>query len=331
MNKLIIASVGLIISYSTYAVEASIGRVVEVHGSGFISRDGKTKEIRKGDQLYPHSEIVVEHAGQVTFTDNADHRYHLGNSSSVAIGTNSVELRTGDVWFQSLNKTENYQLKTANALVDFQGGEAILSYDITKGKTQLMVINGMMKLSNIHTSELNLSVAEGNFSFIDLNYEAGAPRDPTPVGQKTYKQLVGMFHGVGPLDKKSEGVFNNHGETKREIASVHEETHAVTKHEVTHDVVQTSDEKPVPRNKDLEAYKAKMKQKKPAVAMCKPPTPSYKTAPMVVHIYGLKSATAPSTSSRMPASVKEEPATATKIENNDVKETDKLLQALKNL
>ena len=194
MNKTIVAVFILIFSYSSLAAESSVGRVVEIKGEGFISRAGKTKEIKKGDQLYSNSEIVVEHSGQVTFTDNADHRFHLGNSSSAAIGTNTVELRTGDVWFQSLNKTENYQIKTANALIDYQGGEAILSYDASKGKTQLMVINGMMKLSNLRTTELNLNVAEGNFSFVDSNYEGGAPRDPTPVGEKTYKQLITTFH-----------------------------------------------------------------------------------------------------------------------------------------
>jgi hypothetical protein len=323
MNKIIITSFFLLASYATNATEASIGRIVEVHGSGFISKDGKTKEIRKGDQLYPNSEIVVEHSGQVTFTDNADHRYHMGNAASVALGPNSVELRTGDIWFQSLNKSENYQLKTANATVDYQGGEAILSYDISKGKTQLMVINGMMKISNIHTPELNLNVAEGNFSFVDLNYEAGAPRDPTPVGEGTYKQLIGMFHGIGPMDKHTAEVFT-HSEVKREIASVHEVAH---------------EEKKYPVNKDLAEYKKNFMFKKTTVHPKK--VQSLNSAPLIVKIYGVKTSPektevavkAPekvSASARMPASVKEEPV-AEKAETAKTKEADKLIQALKNL
>jgi hypothetical protein len=315
MNKLIILTCIVFVSCNSFAVELSAGRIIEIKGEGFISRGGKTKEIRKGDQIYANSEIAVEHTGYVTFTDNADHRFHLGNSSSVAIGTNTVELRTGDLWFQSLNKTENYQVKTANALVDYQGGEAIISYDVGKGKTQLMVINGMMKLSNLRTTELNLSVAEGNFSFIDMNYEEGAPRDPTPVGEKTYHQLISMFHGISPLDKKSEVIFK-HEEVKREIASVH--TEAV---EVTVPVAVVLQEK--------------AKKVHTAVAKIKKVSKVGKQEMLSVHIFGMKSAPE-KMSLRMPASVKEAPAAVIHpavppVEVNKVKETEILLQSLKNL
>lgn len=249
MNKTIIITACFLFSLTSIANDLSIGRIVEIKGEAFISRDGKTKEVRKGDQLYPNSELVIEHTGQITFTDNADHRFHLGNATSVGIGINNIELRSGDIWFQSLNKSENYQVKTANAVIDYQGGEAILSYDAMKGKTQLMVINGMMKLSNLRTTDLNMSVGEGNFSFVDNTYEEGAPRDPTPVGDKTYKQLVSMFKGVGPMDKKSEEIFHHDGASKgasREIASVHE-----TKHEVVHKTKAV-------KNPEYEAYKASL-------------------------------------------------------------------------
>jgi hypothetical protein len=188
-----------------------------------------------------------------------------------------------------------------------------------------------MKISNIHTPELNLNVAEGNFSFVDVNYEAGAPRDPTPVGEGTYKQLIGMFHGISPMDKHAAEVFT-HTETKREIASVHEVAHE-TKHEVTHE------EKRFPVNKDLAEYKKNFMFKKTIAHPKK--VQVLNSAPLVVKIYGGKTAPGktevaaktPETESahaRMPASVKEEPV-AEKAESAKTKEADKLIQALRNL
>ncbi len=231
MNKiaLIVAS---LFSFHLFAADIEFGRIVDLKGEGFISYNGKTREMRKGDTIEMGAEIVVEHHGQVTFTDNADHRFHLGNASSAAVFGKGIELRSGDLWFQSLNKNDTYTIKTANAVVEYNGGEAILTYDSGKGKSQLMVINGVMKLANLRQSELNLTVGEGHFSFVDNGYEEGAPRDPTPVGEKTYGQLVSLFNGVAPMDKHSEEIFKAHDkkenhepahEVSRALASVHQE------------------------------------------------------------------------------------------------------------
>ncbi len=211
MNKiLIIASFISLNAMSSETANSTFGRIVDLKGSGFISFQGKTREIKKGDSIEVGAEIVIEHKGQVSFTDNADHRFHLGNASSAALSAHSLELRSGDLWFQSLNKNDDYSVKTVNAMVNYQGGEGILSYDSNKGKTQLMVINGMMKLANLSQPELNLSVAEGHFSFVDNSYDEGAPRDPTPVGEKTYGQLVGLFNAIAPMDKNSSAIFKDH-------------------------------------------------------------------------------------------------------------------------
>ena len=223
MNKLLVIIAVLALPAFSYAAPVQFGRIVDIKGSGFISYEGQTHEIKKGEIINVNSEINIEHSGQVVFTDNADHRFYLGNASSVAVYAGRVELRNGDIWFQSINKMDDYKITSANAVVNYQGGEAIFSYDSDKGKTQLMVINGLMKLSNLRAPELNLTVAEGNFSFVDLDFEEGMPRDPTPVGQKTYGQLVAMFPGVTPMDKHSAEIFKDNdraqAKTSRGIAS----------------------------------------------------------------------------------------------------------------
>lgn len=276
MNKILAVLALIALPVISQASPATYGRIVDIKGAGFISYGGKTHEIKKGEVIYANSEIVVEHSGQVTFTDNADHRFHMGNATSVAVYPGKVELRSGDLWVQSLNKVEDSTLTSANALVNYQGGEAIFSYDSAKGKTQLMVINGLMKFSNLRAPELNLTVAEGNFSFVDLAFEEGMPRDPTPVGQKTYGELVSMFQGVTPMDKHSVEIFkdNDHG-TKpvvaRKIASVS-----------THDTATSELEK---------EYKAEvMKMAKPVVTApvkTKSPVTTPVANKLVVKIYGL--------------------------------------------
>ena len=223
MSKIVITCL-FILSFNLSAQDkqlSAFGRIIDLKGSGFISYEGKTKEIRKGDVIQSNSEIVIEHSGQVTFTDNADHRFYLGNSSSVFVKNNTLILRDGDMWFQSLNKDDTFKISTANAAVDYQGGEAIITYDSLKGKTQLMVINGLMKLSNLRNSELNLSVSEGHFSFVENSYEDGMPRDPTPVGEKTYAQLVSLFSGVAPMDKNAVRLFSEQkvSQSREESAS----------------------------------------------------------------------------------------------------------------
>lgn len=231
MNKILSILAVLILPTLTFAASVQFGRVVDIKGSGFISYEGQTHEIKKGEILYVNSEINIEHAGQVTFTDNADHQFHMGNSSTAALYAGKLELRSGDVWVQSINKTDEYLLTSANATVNYTGGEAILSYDSVKGKTQLMVINGLMKFSNLRTPELNLTVAEGNFSFVDPSFEEGMPRDPTPVGEKTYGQLVSIFPGVSPMDKHSAEIFKGNGTGKKAERSIASAPEAPAHHE----------------------------------------------------------------------------------------------------
>lgn len=354
MNKTLLFAVA--ISFNLFASESGtpyFGRVVDLKGDGFISYKGKTREIRKGDAIEIGAEIVIEHHGQVTFTDNADHRFHLGNASSASVSGNSLELRSGDLWFQSLNKNDDYKIQTANATVNYQGGEAILSYDTIKGKTQLMVINSMMKLSNLRAPELNLSVAEGHFSFVDNAYDEGAPRDPTPVGEKTYKELAALFNGVSPMDKNSAAIFKSHekdGHTKirptRAIASATE-----------HHEEEKEDKKIAVDPKIMEEYKngllnkahskKHVSNKSSAVRAATLEKKNMTTTKLVIHIYGqINRGAAIVGKSRMPASVIDQdvpndvdptnvtPASATpysKDYKNQYKESDKLIDDLSKL
>lgn len=334
MNKIFLMT--LTLSFNLMAYEpavAKFGRIVELKGSGFISYNGKTREIIKGDTIEVGAEIVIEHLGLVSFTDNADHRFHLGNSSSARVTATSLELRGGDLWFQSLNKSDDYNIKTANAIVNYQGGEGILSYDSVKGKTQLMVINNMMRLSNLRSPELNLSVSEGHFSFIDNAYDEGAPRDPTPVGEKTYTQLVALFGGIAPMDKNSAAIFKNH----RTVASVEP---------VKEDKKVEIDPKMIEEYKNSLLHKPKVKKivtnKSSTIKVGKKKMVYEK---MAIHIYGQQAVKSRAPASVLdqdvPSEVKETAIEALKDASiispyskdykNQYKESDKLIDDLKKL
>ncbi len=343
MNKILTLCLFLLPTIS-HANLAQFGRVVEIKGSGFVSHMGKTHEIKKGEILYVDSEVVVESAGQVTFTDNADHRFHIGHSTSVALFPSKVELRSGDIWIQSINKIDNYSVTTANAEVTYNGGEAIVSYDSLKGKTQVMVINGMMKVANLRAPELNLNVAEGNFSFVDLNYEEGMPRDPTPVGEKTYKQLVSMFKGIVPLDSHSADIFKD----KVAAASTSVETHkAIESNEHKTETKAEIHELNVEVKREIASISVKPTEKKLKKMKALPKTFNGNA---LVQIYGQKSSVPASSmaiydmpkteSKRAPASVPEiitDEAVPNSGKQNPTqdspqyKESEKLIESLKKL
>ncbi len=289
MNKITLA-IAVLFSFNIIAAEGQFGRVVDLKGEGFISSNGKTREMKKGDVIEMGAEIVIEHHGQVTFTDNADHRFHLGNASSAAVSGKGIELRSGDLWFQSLNKNDTYTIKTANAFIEYTGGEAILTYDSSKGKSQLMVINGMMKLANLRQAELNLTVGEGLFSFVDNAYEEGAPRDPTPVGEKTYGQLVSLFSGIAPMDKHSEEIFKSHDKheashvASRAVASVHEDKKTDVEPNLIEEYKNSLlEKKPIKISQTKTMTKAKTENK---IVPEKKKTAGSK---MIVHVYGQSS------------------------------------------
>lgn len=359
MNKILLLMLVFslhLLNFKAQAVE--FGRIVELTGEGFISKNGKTQAMKKGDRIEVGSDIVIEHKGQVTITDNADHRFHLGNASSANVSAQSLELRNGDLWIQSLNKSDTHKIQTANAQINYEGGEAIISYDSVKGKTQLMVINSMMKLSNLRAPELNLSVSEGHFSFVDNAYDEGAPRDPTPVGEKTYSQLVALFNGISPMDKNSIILFKNQERGKdqqvqRSRAIASEAEHHPEKNKNLNDKNNEFDSKMIDDYKNSILLKSDLKNavtnKLSKATISSKQKKKTKAALTVIHIYGQSSVPTvafdepPSAlKTRAPASVGDEkmpdtspetnnPYSKNQYYNDQCKESNKLIDELKKL
>jgi len=169
--------------------------VSSVEGNAFVVYNGSTKPIKSGEYLEDMSIIMTEEGGQVAISDFHDHKFFLAGSGMATILNRMVELKRGYLWVQSL-ATEKAKLQTANAVVNYTNGDAVFSFDSMSGKTQLMVVRGSFELQNVLRDDVSVTVDQGNFSFIDDEYEQGIPRTPTPVGFQSFQKVISLFRGV---------------------------------------------------------------------------------------------------------------------------------------
>lgn len=178
-----------------------VALVNSVSGNAFVMLDGKILELRKGTYIQDMSEVFTEIGAQITLSDFNDHVFHLSGSGHLHFLNELVELKSGYLWFQSFRKKGKSQIHTANAKVEFINGEGILSFDELSGKTQLLVVKDTMAFGNLSEPELDIAVMDGNFSYIDSNYEGGRARESTPIGYASYKKINSLFQGMKGLTK----------------------------------------------------------------------------------------------------------------------------------
>ncbi len=195
---------------------APIAMVGSVKGNAFIHHLGKTKKVKVGDQIHNFSEIFTEVGSQVTFSDYYDHQYHLSGSGHVKLNGKTLELKGGYLWLQSYNREESFTVETANAHINYMYGESVISFDAYSGKSQLMTISGTWDFSNKFEKYRTALLQDGQFSFISKDYENGSPRQPTPIGQASYKKVVSLFGGVKSLDQQASRDFQIHAAKPKE-------------------------------------------------------------------------------------------------------------------
>jgi len=181
--------------------------VDDIRGHAFLVQEGKTKQLRVGDFLNDFSEIITEEGAQVSFSDFYDHQYHLSGSGHVKILNKMIELVRGYFWVQSYRPTKiPFMVQTANSFVKYYDGEAIISFDSFSGKTQIMVVKGDFRIGNILHKErhFDVDVADGEFSFVDNEFDSGNPRKTTRVGYSSFQKVLTLFVDVKPLDKDND-------------------------------------------------------------------------------------------------------------------------------
>jgi len=305
----------------------AVGLALTVQGEAFLVSDNRTKNLETSDYIYDFSEIVTSDNSQVTFKDNFDHKYHLAPGTHLKILNRIIELKSGYLWIKSESDEKGFTVQTANAKVAYSKGEAIVTFDVLAGKTQLLVVKGEMDFGNILLEENKVTVSDASFSFLLGDLEGSIPRPATGIGQASFLKVVSVFSGIKPEHgelalehnqhmAKSEG-HNEHAvaspKVERAVASVKEEVEEkkgpgkfvyIVKNKEEEEKKAKNLEK-LYENNLVELEKSKPKKRKISY------TPDYKTkSNVVVKMYGQK--TIPQ--QRKPASIAT-PTTSNSFEN----------------
>ena len=261
-----------------------VAQVTEVTGAVFaITPEGKTLALKPQSHIEDKTELMVEEGASITLNDYYDATYHLIGGTHLKFYDKSVQLKRGKVWVESGTTKLPLALTTANGSVDFWKSEFIATFEQSNSRSQVLVVNGEVEVSNILDKNMKYTVSAGAFSLIDPEVENGAPRAPTKVGLLSLNKALSEFKTI-PEQLKTEPT----AAVARTIASV-EETPAVKKGEI---IFFSSGRLPASVQGDAHQYfKKKVAKKKKAPPMA---------GPVVVRFYGL----APEVSSpRGPASV----------------------------
>jgi hypothetical protein len=206
---------GLVLFSATISAKP-VAQVIEVKGQAFkVSPEGKTSSLKINDHLDERTEVMVEEGGSVTLNDYYDATYHLIGGTHLKFFNQSVQLKRGKTWIKSQSHKHPLALTTANGHVSFWKSEFITTFDQTTSRSQVLVVNGDVELSNVLDRDMKYLVSAGSFSLIDPEVENGIPRAPTKVGLKSLNVALAEFKGLPAAIKETTG-------PARVIASIEE-------------------------------------------------------------------------------------------------------------
>ncbi len=183
--------------FGVTAFAKPVAQVTEVKGQVFaVSPDGTTKTLKLNDHVEEKTEIMVVEDASITLNDYFDATYHLVTGSHLKFFNKSVQLKKGKAWIQSLNSRHPLGLVTANGMVDYWKGEFIVTFDQASSKTQVLVVNGEVEVSNVLDRNMKYTLTGGTFTMIDPDVENGVPRAPTKVGLNSLNSAMAEFKSL---------------------------------------------------------------------------------------------------------------------------------------
>ncbi len=210
LTKLSSSLLFLSLSLSVWA--RPVAQVTEISGTVFmVTTDGKTSALKLNQHLEERSEIMVSSGSSITLNDYYDATYHLISGSHLKFFNKSVQLKKGKAWIQASNAKHPLALTTANGYVNFSKGEFITIFDQMTSRSQVLVVNGEVDVSNILDMEMKYAIPAGSFTVVDSEVENGSPRAPTKIGLQSLNAALTEFKQLPVELKTNEG---------RSIASV---------------------------------------------------------------------------------------------------------------
>ncbi len=193
-----------------------IAQVQSVKGLAFvITEGGATKKVKSHDIIDERDELLVEDGSQLSLNDYYNSTYYLTGGSHIKIYDRSIQLKKGKTWVKSQSRSP-LAMTTANGNVEFAAGQFIATFDQATNRSQILVVQGDVNVSNVLDRDLIQSVPQGQFTVIDPEVENGIPRVPTKVG------AVSLNAALEEFQMKNEAPLQMPTVTKpaRSIASV---------------------------------------------------------------------------------------------------------------
>lgn len=181
-----------------------VAQVTEISGAVFVvNSDGKTSTLKLNDHLEDKSEVMVEEGASVTLNDYYDATYHLIGGTHLKFFDRSAQLKRGKSWVQCMNGRFPLALTTANGHANFWKGEFIATFDQSTSRSQFLVVNGDVEVSNVLDRDLKYTVPAGTFTVVDPEVEAGVPRAPTKVGLSSLDTALAEFRKLPQVIKEN--------------------------------------------------------------------------------------------------------------------------------
>jgi hypothetical protein len=199
------SSILLLVSLSAWA--KPVAQVTEVSGTVFVvTPEGKTQALKNNQHLEERTDVLVEEDATITLNDYFDATYHLAGGTHLTFFNKSVQLKKGKVWIQSAHSRHPLALTTANGHVDFWKGEFIVTFDQTHSRSQVLVVNGDVEVSNVLDRSMKQVVSAGSFTLIDPEVENGLPRAPTKVGLSSLNSAIAEFKKMPTREAPSRAI-----------------------------------------------------------------------------------------------------------------------------
>lgn len=301
----------LLLSLSFTIWAKPVAQVTAVSGAVFmVSPEGKTSALKLNQHLEDKSEVMIEEGASITLNDYYNATYQLTGGSHLKFFNKSVQLKKGKTWIQSKNARHLLALTTANGHVNFLKGEFITTFDQSTSKTQVLVVNGEVEVSNILDKNMKYTVAAGSFTMVDPEIENGSPRTPTKVGLASLNSALKDFQHIPEKIKSST--------PDRSIASIEEAP--VKRGEITYIKSYR-----MPASVKVEGARRIYKKvtNKNVVKI------NVENTPVSYGFYGISSARTVAVSPRMPASIPINPPRLTQSSTTIIKNDPEFTESLK--
>jgi hypothetical protein len=174
-----------------------LAMVDEVKGRAFLfNHKGGAFKVYSGAMVKDMNELKVEEGSQVTLSTPDNHVLHLSSGTHIKFLNKMIELKSGNLWIQSMKSTGALEVQTPNSIGKLKQAEVIYSFDDYYNRSQVMVINGSMTFANIMEEELKYEIGTGKFSILENKQNDGIPRQPTSVGKHSFGRIVSLFQDI---------------------------------------------------------------------------------------------------------------------------------------